>query len=107
MQVSMGLGTAHLTKVARGLPTSSVNVNDKISDVLNMSIATKTGVLMTGDMYDIVDGLGTAINQPKGLAIIAEGKNTGCMIMPNTEIGPSGVRALPLAAGINVGGNYK
>ena len=72
--------------MTRGLPTSSVNVNDKISDVLNMSKATKTGVVMTGDMYDILDGLGIAINQPMGLAIIAEGKNTGCMIMQNTEI---------------------
>ena len=82
--MSMGLGTARRTKVARSLPTSSVNVSDKVSDVLNMSNATKTGVLMTGDMYGIVDGLGTAINQPMGLAIIAEGKNTGCMIMQNT-----------------------
>ena len=44
------------------MPTSSVNVKDKVSDVMNMSNATKTGVLTTGDMYDIVDGLGTAIN---------------------------------------------
>ena len=27
--------------------------------------------------------------------------------MTNASIGPSGVRALPLAAGINVGGHYK
>ena len=61
IQVSMGLATAHPTKVARSLPTSSVNVSDKVSDVLDISNATKTGELMTGNMYAIVDGLGTAV----------------------------------------------
>ena len=50
MPVRMGLGTDHPTGVARGLPTNSVSVCDKVTDELGMINTTKTGVVMIGSV---------------------------------------------------------
>ena len=61
---------------------------------------------MTGNMCAYVVGLGTAVNQPKGLANMARGKNTGFMTMaiPKPETVTLDVRSiLPMVQKLGLG----